>query len=334
MTKLTMIDVARCAGVSPMTVSRALNGNSSVKQATRERIIAAANELGYLVNSAAAGLASRKTGFIAVTVPTINNANFAETVQGIAETLDGAGLQLLLGYTNYKADEEERLVEEFLRRRPEAIIVTGGNHTVRCRGLLQRYGIPVIEIWDLPSEPIGNVVGFSNAAAAALMANHLVQRGYRRIGFIGGDDSQDTRGLDRRRGFLKALALNGLDASRLVASGPPPISMMEGAASMRQLLATWPDTEAVMCVSDLSAFGALTECQRMGILVPDDIAIAGFGAYEISEICVPAITTIDVIAKQIGVLTGNRILQLLGHLPALEANVVEVEPRLVVREST
>ena len=317
-----------------MTVSRALNGNAYVKDTTRERILSAANELGYLVNSVAAGLASRRTGFIAVTVPTINNANFADTVQGITETLREAGLQLLLGYTSYKADEEERLVEEFLRRRPEAVVITGGNHTPRCRNLLQRCGIPVIEVWDLPSSPIGDVVGFSNAAAATLMADHLIERGYRKIGFIGGDNTQDTRGLDRRRGFLKALAMRGLEANRLVASGPPPISMMKGAASMRQMLAQWPDTEAVMCVSDLSAFGALSECQRMGVDVPSDIAIAGFGAYDIAELSVPDITTIDVCARRIGELTGARILQLLGHVLDLGSRVIEIEPRLIARGST
>ncbi|TIO90529.1 MAG: LacI family transcriptional regulator, partial [Mesorhizobium sp.] len=134
-----------------------------------------------------------------------------------------------------------------------------------------------------------------------LMVDHFVQRGYSRLGFIGGDTSRDTRGLDRRRGFVAALEDRGLDASRVIASGVPPISMREGATAMVEMISRWPDTQAVMCVSDLSAFGALMECVRRGIRVPDDVAIAGFGAYDLAEQSVPSITTIDVGAHEIGI---------------------------------
>lgn len=312
---VTMKDVAKAAGVSVMTVSRAFREDSSIRQETRAAIRQTAEELGYVFDSTAATLRTQKTGFVAVTIPSINNANFAETVAGLTDALAKQGLQVLLSATNYDKDSEELAIEQLLRRRPEAIVVTGGNHTPRARRLLEAAGIPVIETWDLPERPIDHVVGFSNAATMAEMVRHLVEEGHSRIAFIGGDTSADTRGADRRAGFVRAMLEHGLDASRLIEAGPPPISMREGAIAMDRLMAQYYDTDAVVCVSDLSAFGALMACHRRGLSVPGDMSVAGFGAYEIAEVCVPALTTVDPAPRNIGeaaadiiadALTGNQ----------------------------
>ena len=329
----TMADVARLAGVSPMTVSRAFKPDSSVSEATRQAILAAADTLGYVFDSTASSLRSQRTDFVAVTIPSINNANFAETLRGLSEGLKPRGLQILLGYTDYDMGEEERLIEQLLRRRPEAIVVTGGKHTPRARRLLESAGIPVIETWDLPEAPIGHVVGFSNAEAVRGMVDHFVDRGLTRIAFIGGDADRDTRGTDRREGFIAAMRARGLDASRLIDAGPPPISMREGAAAMGRLLDRLPDTQAVICVSDLSAFGALTECQRRGIAVPDRIWIAGFGDYDIAEVCVPSLTTINPFPREIGARTAQLILQVLDG-ETTTPRTVAITPKLLIRQST
>ncbi len=329
----TMADVARLAGVSPMTVSRAFKRDTSVSEATRDTIRKAAEELGYVFDSAASSLRSQRSDFVAVTIPSINNANFAETLRGLSEGLKDRGLQILLGYTDYDIHEEERLIEQLLRRRPEAIVVTGGKHTPRARRLLENAGIPVVETWDLPDAPIGHVVGFSNAAAVRGMIDHFVARGVTRIAFIGGDADRDTRGTDRREGFVAAMQAHGLDASRLIAAGAPPISMREGAAAMGRLLESLPDTEAVICVSDLSAFGALTECQRRGIAVPEAIWIAGFGDYEIAEVSVPALTTINPFPREIGAAAASLILDVLDGRQSQPATVL-IRPELLIRQSS
>jgi LacI family transcriptional regulator, gluconate utilization system Gnt-I transcriptional repressor len=331
--KATMADVARLAGVSPMTVSRAFKADSSVSDATRQAILQAADDLGYVFDSTASSLRSQRTDFVAVTIPSINNANFAETVRGLSEALKPRGLQILLGYTDYDTAEEERLIEQLLRRRPEAIVVTGGKHTPRARRLLESAGIPVIETWDLPQDPIGHVVGFSNAAAVKGMVDHFVAQGLTRIAFIGGDADRDTRGTDRRAGFIAAMQAHGLDATRLIDAGAPPISMREGATAMGRLLDTLPDTQAVIAVSDLSAFGALTECQRRGVSVPDQIWLAGFGDYEIAGISVPSLTTINPFPREIGIRTAALILDLLDTGPPAE-NTIRIAPRLILRQST
>lgn len=326
-----MQDVARLAGVSTMTVSRALKPNTSVGEITRQKIRHAADELGYILNTNAASFASHKTGFVAVTIPSINNANFADTLTGLTTGLREAGLQILLGYTNYQLEEEERLVQQLLQRRPEAVVVTGSVHTDRCRHLLKKSGVPVIEIWDMPDQPIDQVVGFSNADAAALMVDHFVDCGFSKIGFIGGDEKRDTRGLDRRRGFVTRLDALGLESHRTVTAGEPPVSMRKGSTAIRQLLDKWPETEAVMCVSDLSAFGAISHCNRYGIAVPGQLAIAGFGAYDISEVSNPTITTIDVDAHNIGNRTAELII---ARLSNQNAGQDTIKPRLIIGEST
>lgn len=331
----TMADVARQAGVSPMTVSRAFKSEAYVNEETRKAILDAAEQLGYVLDNTAAGLSSRKTGFVAVTIPSINNANFADTVRGLTDGLRESRLQVLLGYTNYDVQEEERLIRQLLTRRPEAIVVTGGVHTDSCRRMLMASGIPVVETWDKPENPIGNVVGFSNAAASAILVRHLVESGRTRIAFLGGDASRDTRGFDRRRGFVREMERLGLDPGRLAEAGPPPISMREGATALARVLKRWPDTEAVMCVSDLAAFGALTECQRNRIAVPDQLAIAGFGAYEISEICVPEITTVDPNSYQIGEQAAQIVRQLIAEpSDTAVSTIIDLPVRLIARGST
>ena len=329
----TMADVAQLSGVSPMTVSRAFKADSSVSDATRQAILAAAETLGYVFDSTASTLRSQKTGFVAVTIPSINNANFADTLRGLSEGLRVHGLQILLGYTDYDMETEETLIAQFLRRRPEAMVVTGGKHTPRARRLLENAGIPVIETWDLPDAPIGHVVGFSNAQAVAGMVDHFVAGGITRIAFVGGDASRDTRGADRRTGFVAAMQAHGLDATRLIAAGPPPISMREGAMAMGRLLQTLPDTQAVICVSDLSAFGALTECQRRGVGVPDQIAIAGFGNYEIADVAVPTLTTINPFPHDIGARAAALIAEVLAN-PDTQRQTLLITPELLIRGST
>ena len=329
----TMADVARVAGVSPMTVSRAFKLDASVSDATRAAILSAADRLGYVFDATASNLRSQKTDFVAVTIPSINNTNFADTVGGLHDGLQARGLQILLGYTNYDMAEEERLIGQLLRRRPEAIVVTGGRHTPRARRMLENAGIPVVETWDLPEAPIGHVVGFSNAAAVRGMVGHLVAQGLTRIAFIGGDASRDTRGTDRRAGFIAAMQGQGLDATRLIAAGAPPISMREGAQAMAHLLETMPDTEAVICVSDLSAFGALTECQRRGVEVPGRLSLAGFGDYEIGGVCLPTLSTINPFPRDIGARAAALILDVLDGRQTTPARI-EVVPQLLIRGSS
>jgi len=328
----TMKDVAKAAGVSVMTVSRAFKRDTSVGEMTRKRIQQTAEDLGYVFDSTAANLRSQRSNFVAVTIPSLNNANFAATVEAMTTELAMGGYQVLLGHSDYNMQREEELIAAFLPRRPEAIVVTGGRHTDRTRKMLKGAGVPVIETWDLPEDPIDHVVGFSNVTVLQPLIELLIAQGLRNFGFIGGDTDSDSRGVDRRDGFKATMQAHQLESHRLIGSGVPQYPMQEGARAMGALIDTYPEMEAVICVSDLQAFGALSECQRRGIGVPDQIAIAGFGAYDIAEVCVPSLTTIDPHPADIGRQTAQLVRSLLQT--AQTRTVHRIEPAVRLGQST
>jgi LacI family gluconate utilization system Gnt-I transcriptional repressor len=331
-----MSDVARLAGVSKMTVSRVLAGHS-VALATRERVQKAIDDLGYVADAAAGALSSGRSEFVAVLVPSLASSNFSDTVRGLSAALEPHGLQLLIGDTDYHLDREENLVRSMLRHQPRCIALTGSRHTDATRTLLRRSGVPVVEMWDFPSDPIDAAVGFSNVNAAREMVRYLAERGHERIGFLGGASELDRRGLDRLKGFRMEMKALGLVAGRVVRLGDSPITMSHGGPAMAALLDAWPDTQAVMCVSDMSAFGAIMESHRRGLSVPDDIAVAGFGNFEVAACCAPSITTVSVDAYGIGTRTGAA---LLAALEAYEQGVarragkrIRVDYHVIPRES-
>jgi LacI family transcriptional regulator, gluconate utilization system Gnt-I transcriptional repressor len=332
-----MADVARQAGVSVMTVSRALKPGTNVAPGTRERVLQTVREMGYVPDLLAGGLSSKRSGFVSLLVPSVNNPHFAETVMGMKRVLEPAGLQVLLGFTNYQAHEEERLIEWMLKRRPQALVLTYDGHSERARQLLAGAGIPVIELWEKPSRPIGHVVGFSNRDAACDMTRALIGQGYQKIAYIGEADDHGTRGDQRRKGFTDAMKAAGLDDSRQLAYGAPPISMARGRAAFEQLMTLYPDTQAVLCVSDPCAFGALTFCLEHHWPVPERVAIAGFGAFEISACSVPAISTLSVNGAEVGEKAGQLILDLLetSRLASpLPFRTIDILTQPILRAST
>lgn len=296
---MRMQDIARRLGISAMTVSRALKSDASVAPATRAAVLNAIEELGYVPNQIAGSLSSRRSGFAAILVPSLNNPHFSETVLALGNTLEDRNIQLLIGNTDYDRRKEAELVRAFLARKPEAIILTGDGHDPRILPMLAKAKIPVIEIWDLPARPIQHVVGFSNQMAMRGLIAALISEGYTRITYLGEADDADTRGASRRLGYCEAMAAAGL-TPRLCSIGRPPATMSDGERGLETVLAAYPDTELVACVSDPLAFGVIAACQRRSWAVPGRMAVSGFGDFEIARIAVPAITTVQIDAGQIG----------------------------------
>ena len=337
---VTMRDVARAAGVSRMTVSRALKKDSPVSSETREHILQIVREMNYVPDQMAGSLTTKRSGFVAVLVPSLNNLHFAETVQALTEELEKIDQQILLGHTDYSAEREETLVESMLRRRPEAIVLSYDGHSDRTVQLLSDANIPVIELWEQPANPIGHTIGFSNRKAACMMVQALINGGYRNIAFLGEDDDDWTRGAARRKGYLDAMAQAGLSAHRILQIGKPPLSIEDGAAGARMLLETYPDIDCIFCVSDAPAFGALSALAQLGKAVPGDIGIAGFGNFEVSRFSSPAISTVTVDPRAIGTAAGELLAELI-QTTRRPAGYVEQAPRWVdidvtlsLREST
>lgn len=333
---VTMRDVARAAGVSRMTVSRALKKDSPVSSETRERILQVVRDMNYVPDQMAGSLTTKRSGFVAALVPSLNNLHFAETVQALTLELEGIGQQVLLGYTDYSAEREEQLVETMLRRRPEAIVLSYDGHSKRTLQLLSKVRVPVIELWERPEKPIAHTVGFSNFDAAGEMTRALIQKGYKSIAFLGEGEDDWTRGAARRKGFVHAMEQAGLSSHRLLMIGKPPLSIEDGASAVPKLLSQFSDTDCIFCVSDQPAFGAISALKTVGRAVPDDIGVAGFGDFEVSRFSTPTITTVTVDPDTIGSATGKMIADLLADRNSLDGpnRQINVEVQLTFRGST
>lgn len=314
---VTMGDVARAAGVSPMTVSRVLTAPALVRPATRAKVQAAVERLGYVRDAGAGALASRQTRLVAALVSTLSGSIFASTIAGLAATLRAAGHELLLGTTDYSPAAEEALLRATLARRPDGLVSSSDRHTTAARRLVQRSGVPLVEIWQLPERPIDMAVGFSNLEAGRAMTRFLAQAGHRRIAFLGNLGSDDRRGRRRHRGYLEVIEALGLGPPRTVgvaAEAATPAagggaSPEDGALGLHQILQRWPDTEAVFCASDPIAIGAVMEAARRGLAVPDAIAIAGFGDFDYAGDAALGLTTVRIPGERIGAEAGRLLLE-------------------------
>jgi LacI family transcriptional regulator, gluconate utilization system Gnt-I transcriptional repressor len=309
---MRMRDIAERLGVSAMTVSRALRADSSVAPATRQAILAAISQLGYVPDQIAGSLSSRRSGFVAVLVPSLNNTHFSETVLRLGNRLEPHGRQLLIGDTDYDRSKEEGLVRAFLARKPEAIVLTADGHTAGTARMLARAKIPVIEMWEWSDNAIGHVVGFSNQSAMAALVLQMFDRGYRNIAYLGESGDEGTRGAARRRGYLDALAARNSGPPRVLTIGKPPAAMSDGERALTMLQETFPEADLAVCVSDPLAFGLIAACQRRGLSVPEDLAVAGFGDFEISRCAVPDITTVAIDAEAVGDGVADVVREVLG----------------------
>lgn len=299
-----MEDVARIAGVSPITVSRAVNTPKKLSAKTLAAVRAAIEKLRYVPNLNAGSLASNRSRTIAIIVPTVSHSIFSNTVDGLAQALAPQRYQLLLGQTHYRAEEEVALVKAFLGRRVQGMVLTGVNHGRGVRSGLLRAGIPVVETWDLSERPIHMLAGFSNYAAGREGARYLVGRGYTSLAFLGGDDDRSSA---RLQGFREGAHACGLGAVA-VALVPPPSAPADAGAALADLLSRGTP-RALFCSNDMLAAGAIFECARRGIAVPGELAVMGFADLPIAVSIEPSLTTIQVRSTEMGHRAGEMLLR-------------------------
>ena len=313
--RATLEEVARVAGVSTMTASRALSQPQLVSDATRARVERAVLELGYVPNRAARALASRQSRVIAVLVPSLSNAVFTAVLDGIQDAVEASQYQLLIGNTHYSDAEEEKLLRTYLQSDPDGILLPGLSHSPEVAGMLETLRVPVVAMMDLAQTPSALSVGFSQLDAGMALTRHLLGKGYRRIAFVGAQ--LDERTLRRADGWRQAMLDAGLFDRRLEIMTPAPSTVALGAELMRRVLAELPDADAVFFCNDDLAHGAIFHCQRAGIPVPGRIAVAGFNDLPASSLMVPSLTTVDTPRYQIGFEAAGLLLQVIrGEEPA------------------
>lgn len=329
----TMADVARVADVSMQTVSRFLRSPDTVTEKTAEAIRAAIASTHYVHNLAASHLASQRSRTVAAIIPTLSASVFADTIQSFSEALDAEGYQIFLGATNYDLDREEKVVRGLLGRRPDGIFIIGARHSRQTTALLKRAAIPVVEGWDLVDRPLDGVVGFSNRAPMRALLQHLMSKGRRRIVFCGAMTRGDVRAEERRNGFVDAVQILSPNAQpATIVEHDRGADMDAGARLLEQALKQFPDADALVFSSDILASGALLASQRQGIAVPGQLAITGFGDFELARHLNPALTTIRIPASEIGRRAGEMLLAAMTGRASAEKRV-DVGYELVIRQS-
>lgn len=323
---LTLRDVSEASGVSEMTVSRVLRNRGDVSQATRERVLAASKQLGYVPNKIAGALASQRVNLVAVIIPSLGNLVFPEVLSGISETLEDTGLQPVFGASNYSAEREEAVLYEMLSWRPTGVIIAGLEHTEAARAMLSNAGIPIVEIMDVDGDPIDSAVGISHHRAGREMAKAILKAGYRHIGFLGTKMPEDHRARKRMQGFEEALAEAGLTLEdREFYSGGSALA--KGREMTQAMLARSPKLDFLYYSNDMIGAGGLLWCLEAGIDVPGRIGLAGFNGLELLDGLPRRLATMDACRREIGQMAA-KIVAGQSESGLVGGEVIELTPRL------
>ena len=314
--RITLNDVARAAGVSPSTVSRALRGERAVDPDLVARVVAVSEKLGYVPDPAARALASQRSDHVTILIPLLTNTLFVDLLDAAQSTLRAAGFQTLMGVTHYDANEEEQLLREQLHHRPAGMLITGLDHSPTTQKLMARSQIPCVHLMDLPQEQTEGVycVGFRQTDAGEAMTHYLLSQGKKRIVFAAAQ--LDPRVMQRLMGWRKALKAVGLHDQTLEWLNPAPSSLALGGNMFEQVMKQCPDVDAIFFCNDDLAQGALLAALRMGVAVPQQVAIAGFNDLTGSDQMWPPLTTVRTPRAQVGEAAAKMLLQLMqGEIP-------------------
>lgn len=295
---VTLADVAKLAGVSTITASRALSNPRVVSPDTQRKVREAVEATGYVPNLLAGGLKSNRSRLIACLSPALTAGSiFIVAIQAMTEAFADAGYQVILGQRGFETTREETLIDAIIARRPEGIVLMGTLESPRARHRLQASGIPVVETWDMSDAPIDMLVGFSHRDAGAAIAAYFERKGRRKLAVL--SSSNDPRARARGTGFIEAAAQLGLPAV-VMDQFVSPSRMMHGREGLRRILHGTPDIDGIFCATDLVALGALAEAQAQGIKVPERLAVVGFGDSEFATAAYPTLTTVRVESVEIG----------------------------------
>ena len=293
-------DIAAAAGVSAMTVSRAMRGIEGVSPAKRDEILRLAKRLGYRPNRNAVALAVANSNLIGISLPILYNDVFAEILDGMRGTFDRAGFETVIDISDYSLEREAAWVERMIDWRPAGVVLTGVLHAPQVRARLLSANIPTLEIWDHTPDPIDLCVGIEHVEAGLILGRHLVRCGYRRPAFVGVRHDRDPRAEKRIQGLDRAFRGAGL-AELVVARVDRPASFEAGKLGTLAILDQadpWPD---VICyLNDHMAFAGLAACEMRGMAVPRDIGIAGFNGLGINAVLPRPLTTIVTPRLRIG----------------------------------
>ncbi|CAK9886574.1 MAG: HTH-type transcriptional regulator GntR [Candidatus Erwinia impunctatus] len=289
-------DVADRVGITKMTVSRYLRNADQVSEALRGRIAQALDELGYIPNRAPDILSNATSRAIGVLLPSLTNQVFADVLRGFEAVTDQSGYQTMLGHFGYSAAKEEQQIRLLLGWNIDGLILTERTHTAASLRMIETAGIPVVEMMDSVSPYLQHAVGFDNAEAARQMTQCIIRQGHQHVVYLGA--RLDERTLLKQQGYEQAMREAGLMPHSIMREGASSYSM--GGELLREARQRFPATDSLLCTNDDLAIGAMFECQRQGLRIPQQMAIAGFHGHNITCVTNPPLATVITPREEMG----------------------------------
>ena len=328
---ITINEIAREAGVSTATVSRAFNQPNKLKKATLEKVSAVIERHHYVSHGLAGGLASRRSRLLGLVIPMVTNSIYGASTQAIQQAAQEAGYTVLVGVSEFSEEREAALIHQLLSRRVEGLILTGEQRVTTVYDKIIRNHCPFVITWKLTSSLERPSVSFNNAKAARAAVAHLLALGHRRIGLVCGRTDVNDRALQRKVAFEKTLREAKIEPDPELMF-ERPFEFIEGQAAMRRMLQLSRPPTAVFCANDVQAIGALSECREAGLVIPDDISIVGFDDMPIAQYITPKLTTVRVPAQEMGDSAAKRLIAAIETSAPVQP--LELPTDLVIRETT
>ena len=330
---VTMRDVAQKAGVSIKTVSRVVNNQGEISEATRQQVLAVIEELGYRPSRLARALVTRQTHTVGLLVSDITNPFFPKVARGIMDVAQSKGYNTFLCNTDGNAEQELSLLESLADHGVDGIICYPTyNSDENLNAFVKTYG-PVVVINHFFDHPNVSQIIVNNSQGARLAVDHLVDKGHTAIAMLTGVRDPSLDNVRRIQGFREALEANNLPVNEtwLVPSDAPTYDC--GYEGAKKLLVEQPQVTAIFAYNDLLALGALQACRELGRRIPEDIAIVGFDDIVWATQSVPALTTVRIDKYELGRQATNRLFDMLDH-PNPPYPLIRINVDLVIRQST
>ncbi|MFG2962748.1 MULTISPECIES: LacI family DNA-binding transcriptional regulator [unclassified Streptomyces] len=326
--RATIHDVARLAGVSRQTVSRAVNDKGEIDPVTKERVLEAARLLDYRPSRFARGMVRKGAVTTGLVIPDLMNPFFPEVAAGVLEAAEQRGWQVVVWDSRTDVDREREALD-VLSHQADAVVGYFKNEDAELARLLG--GVPLVLLERGPQQTRFGAVGIDVAVGMERGVAHLVAAGHRRIGLLDGDGLSAPG--PRRAAFLDEVRRHGLPVDQGWIVLCPEHSVAGGETAMARLLSAHPEVTAVVGFNDLIAIGAIRTARSRGLRVPDDLAVLGFDGLSLGELVEPALTTLHIDKRRLGRLAVEQVARLRAGEEPLTGADAWVIPELVVRAS-
>ena len=333
---ITIKDVAKQAGVSHSTVSRALHGSPLISDETVERICQIAIDMGYFPSAAARSLKTNRSHALGVIVSTIDDPFFSEILQGIEEIAQEHGYSMLMAASQRDPEREQAIVQDMRERHVDGLIICSASFSAGQRRKLLEYGIPIVMVNNQAAEEYRYSIYHDDVDGSRQVTRHLIELGHKRIAYLGNSLSGRTT-LDRLTGFRQEIESARLDIPDDYIHEIPGGRPEDGLAALNHFLDLSRPPTALFCFNDMLAIGVLNGLQANGIRVPEDFSVAGFDNIIFSAYTNPPLTTLDQPKHYIGAEAARLILGLLEPVTGdeiSEQHIQKLKGKLLIRQST